>query len=63
MAAFICGLISDMFNGATKIVVFVFLTLLSTALILGSVFLPVIIAPELVGLDHLIYVITGHNLV
>jgi len=44
-----------------KVPIFIFVTLLAFIIVFGVALLPVIISPELVGLDHLIYAITGKN--
>ena len=44
-----------------RVPIFIFVMLLAFIVVFGVALLPVIISPELVGLDHLIYVITGKN--
>ena len=46
-----------------KVPIFIFIMLLTCVVVFGAAFLPVIMSPELVGLDHLIYVITGKNVI
>lgn len=44
-----------------RVPIFIFVMLLAFIVVFGVALLPVIISPELVGLDHLIYAITGKN--
>lgn len=44
-----------------RVPIFIFIMLLAFIVVFGGVLLPVIVSPELVGLDHLIYTITGKN--
>lgn len=44
-----------------RVPIFIFTMLLAFIIVFGVALLPVIISPELVGLDHLIYAITGKN--
>lgn len=55
------GFIIAGFFDKGRVPVFIFVMLLVFAIVFSGVFLPVIMSPELVGLDHLIYVITGKN--
>lgn len=55
------GFIIAGFFDKGRVPVFIFVMLLAFAIVFGAAFLPVIMSPELVGLDHLIYVITGKN--
>ena len=55
------GFIIAGFFDKGRVPVFIFVMLLAFAIGFGAAFLPVIISPELVGLDHLIYAITGKN--
>jgi hypothetical protein len=57
------GFIIASFFEKGRVPVFIFIMLLAFAIVFGAAFLPVIISPELVGLDHLIYVITGKNVI
>ena len=67
MVALILGvgggfIIASFFNKG-RIPIFIFIMLLAFAIVFGAAFLPVIVSPELVGLDHLIYVITDKNVI
>jgi hypothetical protein len=55
-------IIASFFDGKWKVFMFIFIFFLAIIIVLGCAFVPVIVAPEFVGLDHLIYVITGKNL-
>lgn len=54
--------VSSFFDGVGQITMFIFVFLVVTVVILACAFLPVIISPEFVGLDHILFTITGKNL-
>ena len=55
------GFVLASFFDKGRVPIFIFTMLLAFIIVFSVALLPVIISPELVGLDHLIYAITGKN--
>lgn len=57
------GFVLSSFFDKGRVPIFIFVMLLAFIIVFSVALLPVVISPELVGLDHLIYAITGKNVV
>lgn len=57
------AIVSGFFDGKWAVIMFIFVFIVLSILIAACGFLPVLISPEMYGLDHLIYAITGKNVI